>query len=81
MTEASGPKNKQEISKINNSPNLIKNEVMDALTGVPLIENNCHTMVDVSDWKMFVEIVDAMTFDIMRRGEAKKVKVYTKEAN
>ena len=48
---------------------------MDALTGVPLIENNCHTMVDVSDWKMFVEIVDAMTFDIMRRGEAKKVKV------
>ena len=26
---------------------MIKNEVMDALTGVPCFENNCHTMVYV----------------------------------
>ena len=45
MTEAFGYKSKQELIKINDELNLIKNEVMDALTGVPYVENNCFTTV------------------------------------
>ena len=73
MAKASGHKSKQEIGKINSDLNLIKNEVMDALTGVPFIENKCFTKAYVRDGKMFVEIVDARTLDIMRREQEKTV--------
>ena len=39
---------------------------MDALTGVPFIENSCFTTIYARDGKMFVEIVVARTMDIMR---------------
>ena len=71
MTEAFGYKSKQELIKINDDLNLVKNEVMDALTGVPYIENSCFTTVYVRNGKMFVEIVDTRTIDIMKREEAK----------
>ena len=73
MTEAFGYKSKQELIKINNDLNLVKNEVMDASTGVPYIENNCFTTVYVRNGKkMFVEIMDTRTIDIIKREEAKK---------
>ena len=72
MTEAFGYKSKQELIKINNDLNLVKNEVMDALTGVPYIEKNCFTTVYVRNGKMFVEIMDTRTIDIIKREEAKK---------
>ena len=72
MTEAFGYKSKQELTKINDDLNLVKNEVMDALTGVPYIENKCFTTVYVRNGKMFVEITDTRTIDIVKREEAKK---------
>ena len=72
MAEAPRYTNKQETSKINDL-NLIKNEVLDALTGVPYIGNNCFATVYVRDGKMFVEIVDSRTIDIMRREQEKTV--------
>ena len=72
MTEAFGYKSKQELIKINDELNLIKNEVMDALTGVPYVENNCFTTVYVRNGRMFVEITDTRANDIMKREEAKK---------
>ena len=73
MPEAFGYKSKQELIKINDDLNLVKNEVMDALTGVPYIENNCFATVYVRNGKMFVEIIDGRTVDIMRREEEKKI--------
>ena len=72
MTEAFGYKSKQELIKNNDDLNLVKNEVMDALTGVPYIENKCFTTVYVRNGKMFVEITDTRTIDIVKREEAKK---------
>ena len=72
MTEAFGYKSKQELTKINDDLNLVKNEVMDALTGVPYIENKCVTTIYVRNGKMFVEITDTRTIDIVKREEAKK---------
>ena len=72
MTESFGYKSKQELIKINDELNLIKNEVMDALTGVPYVENNCFTTVYVRNGRMFVEITDTRAIDIMKREEAKK---------
>ena len=72
MTEAFGYKSKQELIKINDELNLIKNAVMDALTGVPYVENNCFTTVYVRNGRMFVEITDTRAIDIMKREEAKK---------
>ena len=72
MTEAFGYKSKQDLIKINDELNLIKNEVMDALTGVPYVENNCFTTVYVRNGRMFVEITDTRAIDIMKREEAKK---------
>ena len=72
MTEAFGYKSKQESIKINDGLNLVKNEVMDALTGVPYIENKCFTTVYVRNGKMLVEITDTRTIDIVKREEAKK---------
>ena len=72
MTEAFGYKSKQELIKINDDLNLVKNEVMDALTGVPYIENKCFTTVYVRNGKMFVEITGTRTIDIVKREEAKK---------
>ena len=72
MTEAFGYKSKQELTKINDDLNLVKNEVMDALTGVPYIENKCFTTIYVRNGKMFVEITDTRTIDIVKREEAKK---------
>ena len=74
MTEAFGYKSKQELIKINDDLNLVKNEVMDALTGVPYIENNCFTTVYVRNGKMFVEIADTRTIDIMKQEEKEKPK-------
>ena len=71
MAEASGYTNKEEIAKISNDLNFTKKEVLNALMGVPYFESNCHTMVNVRNGKMFVEIVDARTIDIMRRNETK----------
>ena len=72
MTEAFGYKSKQELIKINDDLNLVKNEVMDALTGVPYIENKCFTTVYVRNGKMFVESTHTRTIDIVKREEAKK---------
>ena len=49
MAEATGHKSEQETIKIHNDMNLKKNGVLDALTGVPYIENICRTMVCVRD--------------------------------
>ena len=62
----------KNLIKINDELNLIKNEVMDALTGVPYVENNCFTTVYVRNGRMFVEITDTRAIDIMKREEAKK---------
>ena len=75
MAKVSGHKNKQERTKIDDGLNLIKDEITDALTGVPFIENNCFTMIYVKAGQMFVEIVDARTIDIMRREHTKKVEI------
>ena len=72
MSEAFGYKSKQELIKVNDDLNLIKNEVMDALTGVPYVENNCFTTVYVRGGKMFVEIADTRTIDIMKQEEKEK---------
>ena len=67
MAEASGYTNKQEITKINNDLNLIKNEVMNTLTdNIPHIEN-CMMTTYVRNGKLFVEIIDGRTVDVMRR--------------
>ena len=67
MAEASRYKNKQEITKINNDLNLIKNEVMNTLTdNIPYIES-CMMTTYVMNGKLFVEIIDGRTVDIMRR--------------
>ena len=71
MTEAFGYKSKQDLVKVNDDLNSVKNEVIDALTGVPYVENNCFTTVYVRNGKMFVEIADTRTIDIMKREEAK----------
>ena len=67
LAEASGCTKKQELTTRNNDLNLVQNEVMDALTGVPFIENNCHTMVYVRDGEMFLELVDARTIGFVRQ--------------
>ena len=73
MTEAFGYKSKQELIKINDDLNLIKYEVMNTLTdNIPYIEN-CVMTTYVRNGKLFVEIIDGRTVDIMRRGEEKKV--------
>ena len=64
MAEVFGDKCKQEISKLNNDLSLLKNEVLDTLTGVPYIENNCTARVYVRDGTMLVGIVDARALDI-----------------
>ena len=67
MAEASGYTNEQEITKINNDLNWIKNEVMNTLTdNIPYIEN-CMMTTYVRNGKLFVEIIDGRTVDIMRR--------------
>ena len=67
MTEASGYTNKQEIAKINNDLNLIKYKVMNTLAdNIPYIEN-CMMTTYVRNGKLFVEIIDGRTVDIMRR--------------
>ena len=67
MAEASGYTNEQEITKINNDLNLIKNEVMNTLTdNIPYIEN-CMMTTYVRNGKLIVEIIDRRTVDIMRR--------------
>ena len=71
MTEAFGYKSKQDLVKVNDDLNSVKNEVMDALTGVPYVENNCFTTIYVRNGKMFVEIVDTRTIDILKREEEK----------
>ena len=51
MAEVSGYTNKQELAKINNGLNLIKNEVMNTLTdNIPYIEN-CVMTTYVRKWK------------------------------
>ena len=73
MTEAFGYKSKQDLIKINDDLNLIKNEVMNTLTdNIPYIEN-CVMTTYVRNGKLFVEITDGRTVDIMRREEEKKV--------
>ena len=73
MSEAFGYKSKQELVKINDDPNLVKNEVMNTLTdNIPYIEN-CVMTTYVRNGKLFVEITDGRTVDIMRREEEKKV--------
>ena len=49
MADSSGYKSKQEITQMNGYLNFIKNEVLDALAGVPYMENDCTTVVDVRD--------------------------------
>ena len=67
MAEASGYTNEQEITKINNDLNLIKHEVMNTLTdSIPYIEN-CMMTTYVRNGKLFVEIIDGPTVDILRR--------------
>ena len=67
MAEKSGHTNKQEIIKINNDLNLIKYKVMNTLTdNIPYIEN-CMMTTYVRNGKLFVEIIDGRTVDIMRR--------------
>ena len=67
MTEASGYTNKQEIAKINTDLNLIKYKVMNTLAdNIPYIEN-CMMTTYVRNGKLFVEIIDGRTVDIMRR--------------
>ena len=67
MAEASRYTNKQEITKINNDLNLIKNEVMNTLTdNIPYIEN-CMMTTYVRNGKLIAEITDGRTVDIMRR--------------
>ena len=72
MAAASGHRSKQEITKIHTDLNLIKNEDLDALTGVPYIENNCTTMTYVRSGNMFVKSVDSRTIDFMRREKQHK---------
>ena len=73
MTEAFGYKSKQDLITINDDLNLIKNEVMNTLTdNIPYIEN-CVMTTYVRNGKLFVEITDGRTVDIMRREEEKKV--------
>ena len=68
MTEAFGYKSKQDLIKINDDLNLIKNEVMNTLTdNIPYIEN-CVMTTYVRNGKLFVEITDGRTVDIMRNG-------------
>ena len=67
MAEASGYTNKQEIIRISNDLNLIKNEVMNTLTdNIPYIEN-CMMATYVRNGKLIVEITDGRTADMMRR--------------
>ena len=42
------------MPKIKNDLDLIKNEVMDVLTGVTYVENNCTSMVYVRDGQMLL---------------------------
>ena len=73
MSEAFGYKSKHELIKVNDDLNLIKNEVMNTLTdNIPYIEN-CVMTTYVRNGKLFVEIIDGRTVDIMRREEEKKV--------
>ena len=68
MTEAFGYKSKQDLIKVNDDLNLIKNEVMNTLTdNIPYIEN-CVMTTYVRNGKLFVEITDGRTVDIMRNG-------------
>ena len=57
------------LKKINEYLNLIKDEVMNALTEVQYIEDRCTVMTYVRNGKMVVEITDQRTLDIMRREE------------
>ena len=82
MEEASGYKSKQQLIKVNDDLNFVKDELMDALTGVPYIENNCFTTIYVRNGKMFVEIVDTRTIDIMKQEKEREeqkglAKLYT----
>ena len=71
MAEASGHKNQQEMTHINNDLNLIKYEVMNTLTdNIPYIEN-CMMATYVRNGKLIVEIIDGRTVDIMRREKQK----------
>ena len=72
MGKAHEQKTIGEIHKINRDLNTIKDEVMNALTDVSYIENNCHTMIYVRDGKMFIEITDKRTIDIIRQEEENK---------
>ena len=69
MAEASGHKSKQKTTNMNIDLNLIKNEVWDALTGVPYVDNNCTPMFYVRDGKMCAEIVHVRRLDTMRRNK------------
>ena len=75
MAEASGHTNKQDILKIDNDLNLIKNEVMNTLTdNIPYIEN-CMMTTYVRNGKLIVEITDGRAVDMMRREEEKKEEI------
>ena len=75
MAEASGYTNEQEMSKINNDLNLIQTEVMNTLTdNIPFIEN-CMMTTSVRNGKLFVEIIDGRTVDIMKREEVKREEI------
>ena len=67
MAEASGYTNEQEMTKINNDLNLIKNEVMNTLTDNISYIENCMMTTYVRNGKLSVEIIDGRTVDIMRR--------------
>ena len=72
MADASGYTNKQEITKISNDLNLIKNEVMNTLTdNIPYFEH-CMMATFVRNGKLIFEIIDGRTLDILRREEEKK---------
>ena len=82
MAEASGYTKKQEMTKINNDLNLIKDKVMNTLTdNIPYIEN-CIMTTYVRNGKLVVEIIDGRTVDIMKQEKEREeqkglAKLYT----
>ena len=64
--------NPKQISEINKDLDTMKNNVLNALHEIPYIENNCTTMVYTKDGKMFVEIIDGRTVDIMKPERARE---------
>ena len=66
MAETFEDKYKQELTKINENLNLLKYDVMNVLTdNIPHIEK-CAMMAYVKNGKMFIEITDAKTVDIIK---------------